>query len=68
MIEHWQGQYVPTCDGCGRTLPVAEDFREAVDRMRAAEWLLIPPDPEEGVTDWYHLCPDCTAEVGHRWK
>ena len=65
MIERWQGQFVPTCDGCGRTLPVAEDFREAVDRMKAEDWQLVPPS--DGVPDWYHFCPNCKEEAG-AWK
>lgn len=66
MIENWQGQYVPICDCCRRSLPAAEDFREAMDRMKANEWLFVEPNPEKGLDDGLHLCPKCGE--GITWK
>ena len=59
MIERIQGFFVPTCDGCGEELGMADSFNEARDSVRDAGWRSIPPENKHG--EWVNLCPECSA-------
>jgi hypothetical protein len=56
-IEKEYGEFVPTCDICGKTLPPVETFEDARAAMRKAGWTTFKVGD-----NWENLCVVCQEE------
>ena len=56
MILSEYGTHTPVCDFCGTELEKYDDFQDAVDGKKAADWR----SKNEG-GEWFDYCPDCYA-------
>jgi len=54
MIDRVYGKQVPTCDGCGDTLPPQETFQDALDAIKEEGWA---SDPVNG--EFENYCKEC---------
>ena len=54
MIDKEYGKFVPTCDGCDKTLPPQDSFEDAKDAMIEAGW--TRRWSADGATNYCPLC------------
>jgi hypothetical protein len=57
MILKEYGKFTPACDGCEVTLAKEDNFQEATDAIRGADW-----STKKDGDDWINLCPTCQKE------